>query len=128
MTHALPFPIQNFEAYNKTLIRVGIDPGFVLYTNHHAGNHQAAARFFNEEQLPAVQRHLTEQSDETFKHLVEIGVLLDNEWDRTTPSWQIISFAGWEVLHTAFSRLHSKCRNALQELTGLSEVELFELT
>jgi len=119
MSHLVPFPIQNFDAYCAGLERVGVQPGFVLYTNHHASNQQPAARLLSCEQLDAAQDYIVSPSDSAFKHMVEIGVLLDTEWDRETREWEIISFQGWEVLHTAFSRLYAKSRTSLTELTGV---------
>ncbi len=123
MSHLMPFQIKNFENYCKALERVGVDPGFIMYTNHHVSNHQPAARLVTSSQLPAAQAYIAAPSDETFKRVVEIGVLLDTEWDRQTERWMIISFEGWEVLHTAFSRLYAKSGYSLTELTGVSEAD-----
>ncbi|MDD4913402.1 MAG: hypothetical protein PHW13_00015 [Methylococcales bacterium] len=119
MPHQLPFPIQNFEAYCSGLLRVGIDPGFVMYTNDHAGSHHPVARLLSRELLDHAHAYIASPSDEGFKRLVEGGVLLDTEWDRITNQWQIISFEGWEALHAAFNRLHGKSRQALTELGGV---------
>lgn len=127
MTHLIPFPLEHFENYCNTLQRVGVDCGYILYTNHHASNHQPASRMFMAEQMDAVQAYLDTPSDQTFRHLVEIGVFLDTEWDRETKIWQTISFQGWEILHDAFSRLYAKSGESLQELTGLSDLDFVEL-
>lgn len=126
MPHLLPFQIQNFEGYYNGLQRMGVDPGYVLYTNCHASNEQPAARLISVDQLDAVQAYMVSPSDETFKRLVELGALLDTEWDRRTTQWEIISFAGWEVLHKAFSRLYINSEHALVELTGVSGFEFTE--
>ncbi|MFI3184589.1 MAG: hypothetical protein QX198_01245 [Methylococcaceae bacterium] len=126
MSHLLPFQIENFEGYCHGLHRMGIDPGYVLYTSHHASNNQPAARLISAVQLDAVQAYRATPSDETFMRLVEMGALLDTEWDRNTTRWEIISFEGWEALHKAFSRLHLHAGQALLELTGLPDLELTE--
>ena len=123
MPHLLPFQIQNFEGYCNGLHRMGIDPGYVMYTSHHASNDQPAARLISADQLDAVYEYRASPSDETFMRLVEMGALLDTEWDRKTKRWEIISFEGWEVLHKAFSRLHLHSGQALMELTGVSDLE-----
>jgi hypothetical protein len=119
MTHLIPFPIQHFESYYSGLQRVGIDPGYMMYTNHHASSHQPVARLLSANQLELAQAYIALPSDEYFRHLVEAGVLLDTEWDRSTSHWQIISFEGWEVLHAAFNRLHIKSSQTLTELGGI---------
>jgi hypothetical protein len=126
MPHLLPFQIQNFEAYGHGLHRMGIDPGYVMYTSHHASNDRPAARLITEDQLDAVQAYRAAPSDETFMRLVEMGALLDTEWDRRTSRWEIISFEDWEVLHKAFSRLYANSGQALMELTGVSDLEFTE--
>jgi len=118
MSQFLPFPIQNFEAHCEGLRRVGIDPGYVMYTNHHASHHLPVARLLTSSQLAVAQAYIASPSDESFRHLVEIGALFDTEWDRATSEWQIISFAGWEALHSAFSHLYAKSRHDLMEITG----------
>ena len=127
MPHLLPFQLQNFEGYCNGLHRVGIDPGYVLYTNHHASNNHPAARLVSAEQLDAVRAYITSPSDDRFMRLVRLGVLLDTEWDRGTEHWEIISFEGWEVLHMAFNRLHAKSGQLLMELTGVSDIDFPEL-
>ena len=126
MPQLLPFPIQNFEGYCNGLRRMGIDPGYVMYTSRHASNGQPAARLISVDQLEAAQAYLASPSDETFVRLVELGVLLDTEWDRRTNQWEIISFEGWEVLHKAFSHLYARSGQALMELTGVSDREFTE--
>ncbi|MBS4051128.1 MAG: hypothetical protein KGZ69_07990 [Methylomonas sp.] len=121
MSSIPPFPIENFEGYCDNLKRVGIDPGYVMYTNQHAGNDKPAARLISREQLAAAQAYIAAPSDDTFAHLVKLGALLDTEWDRNTRRWEIISFEGWEVLHKAFNHLHTKSGQVLKELTGLSD-------
>jgi hypothetical protein len=127
MSHLLPFQIENFSAYYYALQRVGIDPGFIMYTNHHASDDLPAARLMATNQIGAAQNYITSPTDESFRRLVELGVLLDTEWDRETQHWEIISFQGWEALHQAFSRLHAKSQQSLKDLTGGSELELTEL-
>ena len=127
MHHQIPFQLENFEVHCSNLHRVGIDSGFVLYTNHHASNNKPVARLLTAADLVAAKTYLANPSDEAFMHLVARGVLLDTEWDRQTEHWQIISFEGWEVLHTAFNRLHVKSGQALQNLTGLSELDMVEV-
>ncbi len=121
MSSTPPFPIENFEGYCDNLKRVGIDPGYVMYTNQHASNDKPAARMISGEQLEAARAYIASPSDDTFAHLVKSGGLFDTEWDRNTSRWEIISFEGWEVLHKAFNHLHSKSGQALMELTGLSD-------
>lgn len=122
MPSLLPFQIENFESHCHGLKRVGIDPGFVMYTNHHASNGRPAARLISNDQLEAAQAYIDSPSDESFIRLVKLGALFDNEWDRKTGRWALIAFEGWEVLHKAFSHLHARSGQALQELTGLSDL------
>ena len=117
-----PFQIENFEAYCNSLKRVGIDPGYVMYTNHHASNDRPAARIISGQQLEAAQAYIDYPSDETFTRLVKLGALFDNEWDRDTRHWEIIAFEGWDVIHRAFNHLYAKSGHALQDLTGLSDL------
>lgn len=117
-----PFQIDNFEAYCGTLKRVDVDLGWVMYTNQHASNGLPAARCITSHQCDAAQAYIRSPSDEAFIRLVKLGALLDTEWDRNTQDWMLISFEGWEALHRAFSHLHVKSCQALQELTGLSEL------
>jgi hypothetical protein len=124
MAHSLEFPLQNFENYCNELQRVGIEYGYVLYTNHHASNGRPATRLVPADQFDAVQNYLTSSSDETFTILVKMGVLFDTEWDRNTRHWVIISFDGWEKLHHAFERLLNKADEKLLTMTGLSSLEL----
>lgn len=126
MTHFFPFPLQNFEGYCNGLHRVGIEPGYVMYTNHHASNGKPAARLISAEQLEAAQAYIANPVDETFMKLVAIGALFDTEWDRNTARWEIISFEGWEVLHMAFCHLHVKSGRTLMELTGISNLDFTE--
>ncbi|QWF71465.1 hypothetical protein KEF85_03005 [Methylomonas paludis] len=128
MSRQIPFQLENFSGHCDTLLRVGIDPGLVLYTNQHASNGKPAARLLADADRDIVQAYLNAPSDEVFKRLVAQGVFLDTEWDRNTSNWQIIDFAGWEVLHDAFSRLHAKSDKALQTLTGLSDRDIHETT
>lgn len=121
MSSLPPFPIDHFETYCDSLVRVGIDAGYVLYTNQHASNKKPAARLVSSRLLKAVREHIDSPSDESFVHLVKAGVLFDNEWDRNTRDWELIAFEGWEVLHKAFVHLHLKAGNALTDLTGLSD-------
>lgn len=121
MSSLVPFPLENFASYCDSLARVGIDPGYVLYTNRHASNNKPAARLVSTSQLAVVNAHIASPSDESFVQLVKAGVLFDNEWDRHTRQWELISFEGWEVLHKAFQHLHVKAGNTLSELTGLSD-------
>ena len=115
------FPIAHFETYCDSLARVGIDPGYVLYTNQHASNNRPAARMLSASQVSAARQHINSPSDESFVKLVQAGVLFDNEWDRNTRHWELIAFEGWEVLHKAFSHLQFRAGNALTDLTGLSD-------
>ncbi len=124
MPHQLRFPIENFAGYCTGIRRVGLDLGFVMYTNQHASNHNPAARLLPREHLQAAQAYAASPSDDGFRYLVGTGVLLDTEWDRHTENWQIISFEGWEVLHTAFNHLHAKSKQALLELTGVSDLDV----
>jgi hypothetical protein len=126
MSHQPQFPIENFNAYCAGLRRVGLDTGFVMYTNQHAANHLPAARLLTREHLQAAQNYLAAPSDEGFTYLVRTGVLLDTVWDRRTEHWQIIAFEGWEALHTAFNHLHAKSKQALLELTGVSDLDVTE--
>lgn len=119
--HLAPFHIENFKGYCDGLNRVGIDQGFVLYTNHHASNNRPSARLLASKQLALAEAHIASPSEATFKRLVATGVLQDTEWDFETNSWQIIAFAGWETLHNAFAHLHHKSAEALEELVGVSE-------
>ena len=121
----LPFQLRNFEAYCHSLHRVGIDPGYVMYTNTHASNHKPAARVISACHLEAAQAHISSPSDQTFMQLVQIGALFDNEWDRNTGRWHIIAFEGWEVLHLAFSHQHAKAAESFTDMTGgISDLEL----
>jgi hypothetical protein len=126
MPHQIPFPIENFAGYCTGLRRVGLDLGFIMYTNQHASNHHPAARLLPRVHLQAAQSYADSPSDEGFKYLVTTGVLLDTEWDRRTEHWQVISYEGWEVLHTAFNHLHTKYKQALLELTGVSDLDVTE--
>lgn len=121
MSSTAAFPIENFEDYCNNLKRVGIDPGYVMYTNQHASNDQPAARLISGQQLEAALAYIESPTEEAFVHLVRLGAMFDTEWDRNTQHWQIISFAGWDVLHKAFNHLHAKSGHALMELTGLSD-------
>ena len=122
MPSVLPFPINNFDAYCNGLKRVGIDPGYVMYTNHHASNGRPAARLISSEQLDAAQAYINTPTDELFVRLVKLGALFDTEWDRKTSRWELIAFEGWEVLHKAFSHLYVKSNQTMMELTGLSDL------
>lgn len=121
MSSAAPFPIENFEDYCNNLKRVGIDPGYAMYTNQHASNDKPAARLISGHQLEAARAYIESPSDEAFVQLVKLGALFDTEWDRNTRHWEIISFEGWDVLHKAFNHLYAKSGQALLELTGLSD-------
>lgn len=123
MSTYLPFQLQNFAGYCDSLKRVGIDPGYVMYTNHHASNSKPAARLISAEKVELAKTYINSPSDETFMRLVEAGALFDTEWDRNTKQWEIIAFEGWEILHKAFSHLHAKASQSLTELTGVSDVE-----
>ncbi len=123
MSTYLPFQLQNFETYCETLDRVGINPGYVMYTNHHASDNKPAARLISGNHIDAAKAYIDTPSDENFSRLVEAGALFDTEWDRRTKQWEIISFEGWEVLHKAFSHLHAKASKSLTELTGVSDIE-----
>jgi len=127
MSHQIPFPLENFESYCQGLHRVGVDPGFVMYTNHHAGNHQPAARFLDTNHFKVAKNYINHPDDESFKQLVAAGVLLDTEWDRNTEHWLLIAFEGWEVLHAAFSRIYVKSGKTLQELTGVNGLNITEV-
>lgn len=123
MNTALPFDLQDFEQFCQGLKRVGIEPGYVMYTNCHASDGRPAARLVvSAEQLAAAQDYLQAPSDQAFVQLVKLGVLFDTEWDRNTRHWSLIAFEGWEVLHRAFAHLHGKTGQALEELTGLSDL------
>jgi hypothetical protein len=121
MPSLAPFPLDNFESYCDSLARVGIDPGYVLYTNRHASDNKPAARLISTAQLAAARAHISSPSDDTFVELVKAGVFFDTEWDRNTTTWQLIAFEGWETLHKAFQHLHFKAGSAFTELTGLSD-------
>ena len=123
MSTYLPFQLQNFEGYCDSLKRVGIDAGYVMYTNHHASNNKPAARLISAGHVDAAKAYIHEPSDENFRRLVAAGALFDTEWDRQTKHWAIISFEGWEVLHKALSLLHAKASDSLTELTGVSDAE-----
>ncbi|TAN68957.1 MAG: hypothetical protein EPN17_08305 [Methylobacter sp.] len=123
MPRQLSFQIKNFESYVNGLQRMGIDQGYVLYTNCHASNDKPVARLISADQLDAVQAYIASPSDEAFIRLVKLGALLDTDWDRRTSQWQVISFEGWEALHNAFSRLYTKSEQALVELTGVSDLD-----
>lgn len=127
MSTNLPFQLQNFEGYCDSLRRVGIAPGYVMYTNHHASNNKPAARLVPENHKDAVKAYIHESSDENFRRLVKASVLFDTEWDRQTKHWEIITFEGWEVLHKAFSHLHAKVSRTLTGLTGISGEDLTRL-
>lgn len=122
MSALSPFQIENFEGYCYNLKRVGIDPGYVMYTNHHASNDRPAARVISSQQLETAKAYVDNPTDETFTQLVKLGALFDTEWDRRTHHWDIIAFEGWEVLHRAFTHLHAKSGHAMLELTGLSDL------
>ncbi len=124
LSQMFSFQLQNFEAYCHNLNRVGIDPGYVLYTNHHASNNRPAARLISGNHVELAKIYIHTPSDEGFKELVEVGVLYDTKWDRQTKHWEIITFEGWEVLHKAFSHLHAKASHSLTELTGVSGVRI----
>lgn len=127
MKNILPFQIKNFSEYYFDLHRVGINPGYVMYTNRHASNDQPAARLVPAEHLNAARTHVIAPTPETGIQLVRLGVLLDTEWDIQTQRWDIISFHGWETLHKAFSHLHAKAEKSLIELTGVSASEYTEV-
>ncbi|OAI05418.1 hypothetical protein [Methylomonas methanica] len=118
MSHVLQFPLQNFDAYCNDLHKLNLNPGYLLYTNRHAGNDQPVARLIPPDQLEVALAHIDAPSDETFKQLVRVGALLDTEWDRKTENWVIVSFEGWEVLHKAFSRLNQRVEKSMMELIG----------
>jgi hypothetical protein len=124
MTHQIPFPLENFESYCKGLHRVGVVPNFVLYTNTYAGNHQPATRVLPAAHFDIAQNYIANPTDEGFRVLVAAGVFLDNEWDRKSEHWVIIAFEGWEVLHTAFSRLYARFDHTLRDLTGVAGLEI----
>ncbi len=121
-----PFQFQNFDGYCHALRRVGVDLGYVLFTNHHASNNKPAARFMAESHEELARAYISNPSDENFRKLVEVGALFDTEWDRNTKQWQLIAFEGWEVLHKAFNHLHVKASQSLTELTGLSDREFMD--
>lgn len=121
MSHLKPFHIDNFKGYCDGLLRVGIDPGYVLYTNHHESNQRPATRLFAAEHLTIVEQHLANPSAESFKQLVAVGVLQDTSWDFQSTGWQIIAFSGWEVLHNAFGHLHHKAEQELEDSLGVAD-------
>lgn len=123
MSHLLPFQIENFKNFCDGLERVGIDPGYVLYTNQYAGNNLPAARLVSGEQVSLARDYIQAPNEELFKRLVASGVMFDTEWDFATRNWQIISFEGWEVLHLAFSHLHAKSSSMLTDLIGVSDFQ-----
>ena len=127
MSQNLSFHLKHFDAYCDELQRVGVEPGYVLYTNHHASHGQPAARLVTAEQLSTVEAYITAPTAEAFIQLVALGVMFDTEWDRNTQHWQLISFHGWEKLHTAFSHLLAKVDKTLIELGGLSSLDLNEI-
>jgi hypothetical protein len=127
MSHNLPFQLQHFDAYCNELQRVGVEPGYVMYTNRHASNGQPATRLVSSDQLHAAEAYINSPSDQTFIQLVTLGVLFDTEWDRNTQGWKLISFRGWEKLHNAFSHLLAKSDKTLIELVGLSSLDLNEI-
>jgi hypothetical protein len=118
MSNMLQFPLQNFDAYCKDLHKLQLNPGYLMYTNRHAGNNEPAARLIPPNQLDAALAHIEAPCDETFMRLVALGVLLDTEWDRKTDNWVILSFDGWEVLHKGFSRLNQRVEKTMKELMG----------
>lgn len=118
MNPILPFPLQGFDAYCSDLHKLSLDPGYVMYTNRHANNDQPAARLIAPDQLEVALVYINTPSDETFMRLVQLGILLDTEWDRRTGNWAIISFEGWEVLHKAFCRLNGRAEKSMMELIG----------
>ncbi|WP_020482675.1 MULTISPECIES: hypothetical protein [unclassified Methylomonas] len=118
MSQMLQFPLQNFDAYCQDLHKLQLNPGYIMYANRHAGNDQPAARLIPPNQLEAALAHIDAPSDDTFKQLVRLGVLLDTEWDRSTENWVIVSFEGWEVLHKAFCRLNMRVEKSMMELIG----------
>jgi len=118
MNHVLPFPLENFDGYCRDLYTLRLNPGYVMYTNRHANNNQPAARLIPADQLEAATAYIDAPSDETFMRLVQLGALLDTEWDRKTSHWVIVSFEGWEVLHKAFSRLNVRAERSMMELVG----------
>lgn len=121
MHQHFPFPVQHFKNYCDGLQRVGIQPGYIMFTNHHASNHRPATRLLDESQLTLAETHINSPSEETFKQLVASGVLLDTEWDYQTSSWQIIAFNAWETLHNAFTHLYAKSSETLEELVGVTD-------
>ncbi len=118
MNHVLQFPLQNFATYCNDLHKLNLDPGYVMYTNRHAGKDQPAARLISPNHLEAALAHIDAPSDETFMQLVRLGALLDTEWDRRTDNWALISFEGWDVLHNAFCRLNLRVEKSMLELIG----------
>ena len=90
MSTYLPFQLQNFDGYCDSLKRVGIDPGYVMYTNHHASNSKPAARLISLEHLDLAKTYISNPSDEVFMQLVEAGALFDTEWDRKTKQRAIV--------------------------------------
>jgi len=118
MNHDLPFPLKNFDAYCRDLDKLRLNPGYVMFTNRHANNQQPAARLIAPEQLEAALAYINAPSDATFMEAVQLGVLLDTEWDRRTDQWVIVSFDGWEVLHRAFCRLNGRAEATMMALIG----------
>ncbi|ATG91447.1 hypothetical protein [Methylomonas koyamae] len=114
----LPFPFYGFADYCNELKALGVDPGYVMYTDRHANNGQPSARLVPAEHLPAALAYIEAPSDATFIDLVQAGVLVDTEWERHTTGWLVVSFTGWEVLHKAFSRLNAKLDHAVLDMAG----------
>lgn len=123
MSSYIPFQLHNFEAHCDSLKRVGINPGYVMYTNHHASDNKPAARQISANHLLDAIAYINDPSDDNFRRLVQSGVLFDTEWDHNTKHWQIIDFEGWEVLHKAFSHLQVKASKSLMEITGIPDVD-----
>lgn len=126
MNNHLSFQFHNFEGYCQTLKRVGIDAGYVMYTNHHASNDKPAARLISGNDVELAKAYIGSPSDEIFRQLVEAGALFDTDWDRRTHHWELIAFEGWETLHKAFAHLQVKASQSLMELTGLSDREFID--
>lgn len=124
LPHQIQFQVYEFENYCNILNRIGIDPGYLMYTNHHASNDKPSARQISTEQLHAAKAYIDNPTDENFIQLVKLGVLFDNEWDRKTSKWMLISFDGWEVLHKAFTHLLMHCEQSEVEMTGVSNLTL----
>ncbi|MCQ8180486.1 hypothetical protein NP603_05155 [Methylomonas sp. SURF-1] len=118
MSMILPFPFYGFADYCNELKALGIDPGYVMYTDRHANNDQPSARLVAAEHLPAAQAYIEAPSDAAFVSLVQAGVLMDTEWERRTAGWLLVSFTGWEVLHKAFSRLNAKLDHSVLDMAG----------